>query len=104
MIEARRVNPEQLGEFDQAQIDLTNHALNRIERVLKDVSQLTEGPHQVYAMLLSVAGTLVRSAGLVRQGAEEEHTGKKIFLVDAEKWAVLDLLQGLGITAKEEGK
>ena len=104
MIKARRVKLEQLNEVDQAQIDLTNHALNRIERVLKDVSQLTEGPHQVYAMLLSVAGTLVRSAGLVRQAAEEKHTGKEIPLVDAEKWAVLDLLQGLGIMAKEEGE
>ena len=90
-----------LTEFDQAQIDLTNHAINGVEKVLTDITQLMDSNPNVYALLLSVAGTLVRSAAMVRQHSHED-AGHRITLVQCERFAMLDLLVGLGITSFED--
>ena len=92
---------------ERRQIDFTNLAIDRTEKAIMSVTQLIDANHEIYALLLSVAGVLVRSAAKVRQHANS-HDGKEMPDDVAEQAAMLDLLAGLGLASvdwrKELGK
>ena len=83
-----------LNEVDQRQIDLTSHAINRVEMVLQDITGLMDNGAEVYALLLSVAGTVVRGAAIVMQEGWEQR-GQTVPLDTCERRAMLDLMVGM---------
>jgi hypothetical protein len=84
---------------EQQIADLGKLAVNRCEYSLASVTQLMEGP-QAYAVVLSVACSLIEGAADMLQKGIEEHNGTQLSEKEAVYHVVRDLLDGLGIPWK----